>query len=47
MISIDELKTLLTPAGPSSSKPLSGDECSYPELLGDPWLFVASLLKFH
>ncbi|MFS8018883.1 hypothetical protein Hanom_Chr15g01397351 [Helianthus anomalus] len=26
MMSIDELKALLTPAGPSSPKPLSGDE---------------------
>ncbi|KAF5804667.1 hypothetical protein HanRHA438_Chr05g0209441 [Helianthus annuus] len=45
MISIDELKALLTPAGPSSPKPLSGDEsqCSYPEFLGDPWLFIAFL----
>ncbi|MFS7934091.1 hypothetical protein Hanom_Chr05g00387501 [Helianthus anomalus] len=49
MISIDELKALLTPAGPSSSKPLSGDEsqCSYLELLGGPWLFVAFLRKLH
>ncbi|KAF5789231.1 hypothetical protein HanRHA438_Chr09g0380161 [Helianthus annuus] len=45
MISIDELKVLLTPAGPSSPKSLSGggSQCSYPEPVGDPWLFVACL----
>ncbi|MFS7969137.1 hypothetical protein Hanom_Chr09g00805651 [Helianthus anomalus] len=47
LMSIDELKALLTPAGPSSLKSLSGDDsqCSYREraqyLPGDFWLFVA------
>ncbi|MFS7918672.1 hypothetical protein Hanom_Chr03g00203891 [Helianthus anomalus] len=47
VISIDELKALLAPVGPSSPKSLSGgdSQCSYPGLVGDPWLFVAFLGK--